>query len=244
MTSELVPLLIAGVFLIALLYSSVGHAGASGYIAVMTLIGLGPQEIRPLALALNILVAAIATWQFARAGKFSWPLFWPLAALAVPLAYVGGQLTLPTPYFRMVIGAVLLLSALQLIVRPPAEREPRHLPIALALGVGAGIGLLAGLIGTGGGIFLTPLLLFAGWARTGTASGVSAPFILVNSVAGLAGNVGTAASLPAATWYLAAAVVVGGSIGSYFGSRRLPALAVKRLLAAVLAIAGGKMILP
>jgi hypothetical protein len=241
-TVELLILLIAGVFLIACLYSAVGHAGASGYIAVMTLIGLAPAEIRPIALVLNILVASIAAWQFWRAGKFSWSLFWPFALLSVPMAFAGGALHLPAHLFKAFIGAILLLSAVQLLVRPPQEREPKPPRQLLAVGVGAGIGLMSGLTGTGGGIFLTPLLIFTGWARTGTASGVSAPFILVNSVAGLAGGFTANTQLPTFTWMLALAVMVGGTIGSYFGSRRLPLTAIKRLLAAVLIIAGSKLL--
>jgi hypothetical protein len=242
MTIESLSLLVAGVLAIALLYSSVGHAGASGYIAVMSLFGIAPHEIKPTALALNILVAAIATSEFYRAGHFRWPLFWPFAVLSVPMAFVGGYLDLPTHAFKILVGAILLLSAVQLIVRPPAEHEPKPPRKPVALGAGAGIGLLSGLTGTGGGIFLTPLLIFLRWARTRTASGVSAPFILLNSIAGLGGNVSATQSLPAFALPLAAAVVVGGWVGSHFGSRRLPHVTIKRLLAAVLLIAGTKLI--
>lgn len=235
-------LLTAAVALVALLYSSVGHAGASGYIAVMALFGLSPAEIRPTALTLNILVASIATWQFARAGHFSWPLFWPFALLAVPMAFVGGGLDLPVHVFMVLVGVVLLLSAAQLVLRPPPEGETRPPNRPVALATGAGLGLLAGLTGTGGGIFLTPLLILARWARTRAAAGVSAPFILCNSVAGLVGNIGATQSLPPDLPLLAVAVVAGGLVGSYLGSHRLPQLAIKRLLAAVLTIAGAKLI--
>jgi hypothetical protein len=242
MAIEALWLLIAAVTLVALLYSSVGHAGASGYIAVMSLFGMAPEEIRPTALTLNILVASIATWQFGRARHFSWPLFWPFALLAVPLAFLGGHLKLPAKLFAMLVGLVLLLSASQLILRPPREGEPRAPSRPIALITGAGIGLLSGLTGTGGGIFLTPLLIFLRWARITTAAGVSAPFILLNSVAGLSGRLSSTNDLPELILPLVVAVIVGGSVGSYVGSRRLPHLAIKRLLAAVLTIAGAKLI--
>lgn len=243
MTGEALALLAVGVLAVALLYSSVGHAGASGYIAVMSLFGMAPAEIKPTALALNILVASIATWQFWRAGRFSWPLFWPFALLSVPMAFAGGYLDLPAHVFKVLVGAILLWSALILVLRPPREQEPKPPPKPTAVGAGAGIGLLSGLTGTGGGIFLTPLVIFLHWGRTSTAAGVSAPFILLNSIAGLAGNVSATKNLPGFAVVLALAVIVGGSLGSWFGSRRLQHLPIKRLLAAVLTIAGAKLVL-
>jgi uncharacterized membrane protein YfcA len=240
---EPLPLLVVAVLVVALLYSSVGHAGASGYIAVMSLAGLAPAEIRPTALVLNVLVATITSLQFRRAGHFSWSLFWPFALLAVPLAFVGGSLGLPTRAFRILVGLVLLASAANLLVRPPPDfaGEPPSRPVALA--VGAGIGLFAGLTGTGGGIFFTPLLLLRRWARAKPAAAASALFILVNSLAGLAGNVSSTRGLPGVALPLAAAVLIGGLTGSWLGSRRLPHLAIKRLLAAVLVVAGAKLVL-
>ena len=242
MEESLILVLTAAVFLVALLYSSVGHAGASGYIAVMSLGNLAPAEIKPIALALNILVATIGSWQFWRAGHFSWKLFWPFAVLAVPFAFVGGYLNLPTRAFKIVVGIALLVSAVQFLVRPPAEGEPRPPAKPLALGVGAGLGLLSGLTGTGGGIFLTPLLIFMRWARTKTASATSALFILLNSIAGLLGNVSATQTFPKFGLSLLAAAGVGGLIGSHLGSRRFEPTVIKRLLAVVLVIAGLKLI--
>lgn len=243
MSGAEVPLLAAGVFVIAFLYASVGHAGASGYIAVMSLAGLAPGVIKPTALVLNILVATLGSFQFWRAGHFSWPLFWPFALLSVPLAFAGGYLALPTQVFKILVGAVLLFSAARFLLRPPpdAPGTPPSRPVAIA--VGGGLGLLAGLTGTGGGIFLTPLLLFLGWARTRTASAVSALFILVNSLAGLAGNFSATQHLPPLSLALAGAALVGGALGSQLGSRSLSPLWIKRLLAVVLAIAGAKLVL-
>ena len=185
-TTHLVLLFLA-VGLIAFLYSSVGHAGASGYIATMTLFGLAPTVIRPTALVLNILVASIGTFQFWRAGHFSWKLFWPFALLSIPAAYVGGYLSAVcfgsqnsdrgcAAFFRRAIG----VSPSD----PPQTVTPSR---PVAIGVGAGLGFLSGLTGTGGGIFLTPLLLFCQWAHIRQAAAVSALFIWVNSIAGLVG---------------------------------------------------------
>ncbi|MDP2990632.1 MAG: sulfite exporter TauE/SafE family protein [Kiritimatiellota bacterium] len=236
-------LLTGGFFIIAFLYSSVGHAGASGYIAVMSLLNLAPEEIKPTALVLNICVASITAWQFYRAGHFAWTLFWPFAILAIPLAFAGGYAHLPTDWFKALVGIVLLASAVRLLIRPPDEAGVHMPPRALALGMGGALGLLAGLTGTGGGIFLTPVLVFKKWARIKTAGAVSALFILVNSVAGLIGTMATTWKLPGITWFLIAAVVAGGASGSYFGSRRFDPSMVKRLLAIVLVIAGFKLIL-
>jgi uncharacterized protein len=236
-------LLTSGVFVVALLYSSVGHAGASGYIAVMSLMSLAPQEIKPIALILNIFVASIASWQFYQAGHFSWRLFWPFSILSIPLALIGGYINLPTYWFKVLVGVVLLVSALRLLLQPPAETAV-NAPTRLAqpVTIGAALGLLSGLTGTGGGIFLTPILIFTRWARVKTAGAVSALFILVNSIAGLSGNIAATKKFPDFAWILIGAVLVGGLCGSYLGSRRFDATVVKRLLAIVLVIAGLKLL--
>lgn len=231
------------VVIIAFLYSSVGHAGASGYIAVMTLFGLTTIMIRPIALILNILVAIITSFQFWRAGHFRWQLFWPFALLSIPAAYVGGYIQLPTFWLKLVIGIVLLFSAFRLIFRrgdPPDIHAPTT---PVALGVGGGLGLLSGLTGTGGGIFLTPLLLFMEWAKTKQASAVSALFILVNSISGLVGYFTKQHTIPMLGLVLVAPALIGGAIGSYFGSKRFRVRAITLLLATVLTIAGLKLIL-
>ncbi len=242
MTPEQLAFLAVAVFLVAFLYSSVGHAGASGYIAVMSLFSLAPAVIKPTALLLNILVASIGAFQFWRAGHFSWRLFWPFAFLSIPLAFVGGWLNLPAHAFKIIVGLVLWFSAFRFLLHPSAD-DVRHAPSRpAALAIGAGLGLLSGLTGTGGGIFLTPLLLLMRWARTKTAAAVSALFILVNSVSGLLGNLTGTRRLPPVALTLAVTVIVGGTAGSYFGSRRFPHTVIKRLLALVLLIAGAKLI--
>lgn len=235
-------LLIAGITIVAFLYSSVGHAGASGYIAVMTLCGLSATFIRPTALVLNILVAAIGSFQFWRAGYFSWRLFWPFALLSIPAAYLGGYLPLPAAVLKTLIGAVLLFSAARLFLRqgdPPDTAPP---PVPVAIGTGAGIGFLSGLTGTGGGIFLTPLLLFCRWASIRGAAAVSALFILVNSTAGLAGYISSGQPVPSFAWILAVAAVIAGTLGSHLGSRRFPVRTISVILATVLVLAGCKLI--
>jgi uncharacterized membrane protein YfcA len=242
MSLEFVVFLSLAMFCIAFLYSSVGHAGASGYIAVMTLFSLAPAEIKPTALALNILVASVGSWQFWRAGHFSWRLFWPFAILSFPLAYVGGYLNLPTHIFKVLVGVVLLFSAIRFVMPQIAEAESHAPSRPVAIGVGAFLGLLSGLTGTGGGIFLTPILLLMRWATTKNAAAVSALFILLNSISGLLGNISATKSIPTFALPLGIAVVIGGAMGSYLGSNKLQPSTIKRLLAVVLTIAGFKLI--
>jgi len=235
-------LLFLAVGLIAFLYSSVGHAGASGYIAVMTLWGLAPTVIRPTALVLNILVASIGAFQFWRAGHFVWKLFWPFALLSIPAAYFGGYLQPSASVLRILIGLVLVFSAVRLIFRrndPPKLLTPSR---PTAISVGAGLGFLSGLTGTGGGIFLTPLLLFCRWAHIRRAAAVSALFILVNSIAGLVGYFTKVRSIPSLGFILAAAAIIGGIAGSHLGSRRFAVRVISLFLATVLLIAGTKLI--
>lgn len=219
--------LAALIFVAAMLYASVGHAGASGYLAAMALFGVAPEVMKPTALTLNILVALIATFKFYRVGAFSWRIFLPLAAGSVPL-----------------VGVVLVYAAwasLKRARRPPdaALRTPSS---ALLFACGAALGLLSGLTGVGGGIFLSPLLLFLRWAEVRVISGIAAAFILLNSIAGLLGVIRVAPELPAALPLWAVAAVAGGFLGAELGSRRLGSTGIQRALALVLAVAGVKMI--
>jgi hypothetical protein len=228
----------------ALLYSSVGHAGASGYLAAMALVGVSPAVMKPTALTLNILVAVIATVKYYRVGAFSWRLFWPLAIASVPCAYLGGVLTLPGNIYKPLVGAILVYAAWRSFrtAHRPSQAAVARPPMFILLPAGAALGLLSGLTGVGGGIFLSPLLLFFRWAEVRVISGIAAAFILVNSIAGLLGVMTTAPSLPAALPYWAVAAAAGGFIGAEFGSRRLGSPTIQKLLAVVLAIAGAKMI--
>jgi uncharacterized membrane protein YfcA len=247
MEDPVLLLLATGMLVAAFVYASVGHGGASAYLAAMALAGIAPAEMRPIALTLNVLVSALATWKFWRAGHFHWRLFWPFAAVSIPFAYLGGAITLPGQAYKVVVGLVLVYAGWQLwqSFRSGEEMRAVRAPaIPLAMAIGAAMGLLSGLTGVGGGIFLSPLLLMLGWAGTKQTSAVAAPFILVNSLAGLAAGfvVGTA-SLPPMTWALAAAVLMGGWLGAEYGSRRFANPVVRRVLAVVLAVAGAKMML-
>lgn len=235
--------IIAAVFVVAVLYSSVGHGGASGYLAVMAFLAVAPGVTRPTALVLNLFVASIATLQFWRAGHFSWRLFWPFAATSIPFAFLGGMITLPTNIYRPLLGLVLLFAAFRLAwgfsKQTPEVRQPN---IVFALLIGGGIGLLSGLVGVGGGIFLTPVLLLMNWSETRTAAGVSALFILVNSASGLAGNYSQVSVLPPSSIVWIGAAIAGGIVGSLLGAKKFESMTLRRVLAVVLVFAGVKLI--
>ena len=173
----------------AALYTSVGHAGASAYLAIMALFSLPSETMRPTALILNILVASFTTWRFVRAGQFNAKLLLPFVIGAIPAAFLTGQVHLPGSVYRPIVAAVLLLAAIRLLLpSKPAAPEPRAPRNWIAVVSGAGIGALSGLTGTGGGIFLSPLVLLLGWETPRRTSGLSAAFILCVSIAGLLGN--------------------------------------------------------
>ncbi len=238
-------LLIASLFFIAAaLYSSVGHAGASGYLAVMALFNFAPAEMKPTALALNIVVACIGTVRFYRAGLFSWNLFWPFAITSVPLAYWGGSMNIPVDVYKMIVGFVLLFAAFRLVMstvqRKPQEiRPPSKINAAL---FGAALGFISGLTGVGGGIFLTPLLLLMKWSETRMAAGVSAAFILVNSIAGIVGNRYNLPLISESIVPFMVAVIFGGFVGTHLGTRKFDSVTLRRVLSVVLVIAGIKLI--
>lgn len=243
MTPDTFILLAAVIFVVAILYSSVGHGGASGYIAALALFSVEPAAFKPTALILNILVAAVATYSFARAGHFSWRLFWPFAATSIPCSFIGGYLSLPPYIYKPLVGLILLISACRLIFHSEHDDQVSRQPSMLvALIVGAVLGLLSGLTGVGGGIFLSPLFILLKWGKAREASAVAALFILVNSMAGLLGHVSSLQSIPSFTPLLAVAALAGGVIGSYSGSRRLPVAGVIRALSVVLTIAGFKLL--
>ena len=235
--------IIPAVFLVAILYSSVGHGGASGYLAVMALLSIPQATTRPSALLLNVFVASVGTIQFYRVGHFSWRVLLPFAATSIPFAFIGGMITLPAVAYKIVLGGVLIAAAVRLAWNLKSEAEIKQPKVWIALIVGAVIGLLSGLVGVGGGIFLTPVLLLMNWSETKTAAGVSAMFILVNSIAGLAGNYSQLIELPSNVWFWIVAAIAGGAIGATLGSRRFDSLTLRRLLAVVLLFAGVKLIL-
>ncbi len=238
-------LLIALFFGAALLYSSVGHAGASAYLAAMALVGLAPDTMRPTALVLNLFVASIVVVRFGRAGHLPWRTLVPVALGSVPMAFVGGSIELPGEIYRPLVALVLVAGAWRLATASAAtadEDVAQRVPIVAGVAAGAGIGLLAGMTGTGGGIFLTPLLVLAGWSGARDAAGLSGAFILLNSLAGIAGLALGGFELPAALPAWVAAVVAGGLIGSWLGAARFSILNLRRALAVVLVVAAAKLV--
>ena len=237
-------LLTALMCIAALLYASVGHGGASGYLAAMALFNVAPEVMKPTALVLNLFVAGVGTIRYGRAGCFSWNTLWPFAVVSIPFAFLGGMWRLPASAYRIILGVVLLFAAWRLAIKQsahaPATPKPIVLPLALVFG--AVIGLLSGLTGVGGGIFLSPLILLLGWADVRKTAGVSAAFIWVNSMAGLLGHLESVRSLPHEILWWTPATLIGGLIGAELGSRRLTPMTMRRMLAAVLVVAGGKML--
>ena len=235
--------LAACMFVGAALYTSVGHAGASAYIAMMALFGVAPTAMRPTALVLNVIVATFTSWRFVRAKMYRWRTLWPFLLGAMPLAFFGGSIKLSGEFYRPLVGVVLLLGAARLLWPKPVRSavgwsDP---PLPVAILCGAGIGLLSGLTGTGGGIFLSPLLMFAGWSDVKTASGVAAVFILVISIFGLLGNISSVGSLPADLPLYIGAVMLGAGIDTTLGIR-LPMNVILKALGVVLFVAGCKLI--
>jgi uncharacterized membrane protein YfcA len=237
------PLLLAALFLLAAtLYASVGHAGASAYLAIMALVGLAPEVMRPTALVLNLLVATIVIVRFGRAGHLPWRQLPPLVVASVPMAFLGGIVQLPRETYGALVAVVLLAAAWRLATATlGTDPERTRIPVLPGLAAGASIGLLSGLTGTGGGIFLTPILVLAGWARTRDAAGLSGAFILANSAAGLAGVLVGGLRLPAELPFWIVAVGAGGLIGSWLGAARFSVLHLRRALALVLVIAAAKL---
>jgi len=232
-------------FMIALLYSTVGHAGASGYLATMALLSFAPEVMKPTALALNIIVALVTTIRFAKAGYFSWRLFWPFALASVPMAYIGGGMHVDTTIYKILVGIALVFAALHLILRSkvspdgPGAVSPG---IGSSLSVGGGIGFLSGLTGVGGGIFLSPVMIMLNWAGLRRTAAVAAAFILLNSISGLAGYLQKGGAFPEHLGFWSVAVVAGGYIGSTQGATKFNSPVLRVLLGVMLVLAGLKMV--
>lgn len=234
----------AAFFLVALLYSSVGHAGATGYLAVMALAGVQPALMKPTALILNIVVASIAVYKYYKKGAILLPLLIPLIVVSIPCAYLGGSINLPPQYYKPLVGLFLLFAAYKAFFtatqRVDYSVRPPRWPILCV--VGAALGFLSGLTGVGGGVFLSPLMLMLKWAPIRTISGTAAGFILVNSISGLAGLLSsTSQTLDGMEWWILA-VIAGGFLGAEFGSHRFSPATIQKLLAGTLLIAGIKLL--
>ncbi len=244
MTTELIPFLAVSIFVVAVMYASVGHGGASGYLAVMALFSLAPESLKPTALMLNIVVAGVGSYLYLAAKQFSWRVFWPFVITSIPASFIGGTFHLPPEYYRPLLGLVLFYAAWRLFARKSHQDfEPQAPALPLAMVVGAVLGFASGLIGVGGGIFLSPLMILLGWARVREVSGIAALFILVNSISGLLGHLSSLQHVPEYAPLLAGMALVGGSIGALCGSRHLPVRVILQAMACMLVMAGGKMFL-
>lgn len=231
------------IFAAALSFAIAGHTGASAYLAIFGLLGLTPDEIKPSVLSLNIVVGIVAVYKFSRAGHFSWRLIWPFILTSIPFSFLGGLISLPTPVYRILVGVVLVYAALRMLFDVPAKNEtPQdYPPIWLSLLLGAGIGFTGGLIGIGGGILLSPILLLTDWASPQLTAGTIAVFVLMNSISGLLGHWSVSMYLPPQLPIWGAIALAGGWIGAEIGSRRLSANTIRRMLGLILLISGSRM---
>ena len=237
--------LLPAFFVIALLYASVGHGGGSGYLAVLSLLGLPAAQMATTALLLNVCVAGIGTFIFWRAGHFSGRLIWPFALASVPAAFLGGRMHVSSGVYAVLLAMSLAVAAWRLLAAVPGVRAPRAQPPlpALAIPLGGAIGWLSGVVGVGGGIFLSPLLLLAGWAGPQQTAAASACFILVNSVAGLAGRLTSRSLAIGDVWPLWLAACIGGIVGARLGANQFSGQTLKRLLAVILLIVAAKLLI-
>jgi uncharacterized membrane protein YfcA len=236
-------------FLVAVLYSSVGHAGASGYLAAMALLGFAPEQMRPTALALNILVGGIGLFRYNKAGLVPWIKVLPFVLASIPCAYLSAQWKIPKETYSLLLAGLLLVAGIgswrsgSIIERIGESIESKPIPILTALMIGAAIGCLSGLTGTGGAIFLTPLLLYFSWAHTREASGLSVAFVWLNSLAAIMGLMRSNQTLPEALPYWLIAVALGALLGTQLGIQHWPTHRLRKGLAIVLFIAAGKLLL-
>jgi uncharacterized membrane protein YfcA len=237
----------AAMAVIAMIYSMVGLGGGSGYLMVMGVAGLAPEVMRPTALILNIVVATTGLVRFARVGGFRWRTLWPFVITSLPCAFIGGTINLDPLLYRRLVAVVLLFAAYRLAFKLPAKTGPepvKTVPLPAALIWGAVIGLVSGVVGIGGGILLSPVVLLFGWATARQVAGIAAAFILINSASALVGFVARHQGIPVepgAVLAFAAVVFVGGLIGTGIGTRRLGHVGLRRVLAAILLFAGVKM---
>jgi uncharacterized membrane protein YfcA len=229
--------------LVAFLYSSVGHGGASGYLALMAFFSFSPSIMRPTALMLNVFVSAVAFIQYYRGGYFRWSLFWPFALASIPAAFIGGFIVMDAGLYKKILGILLLFPAIRLIgFNFRSEVSVKELNLPSALVTGAIIGLISGMIGIGGGIILSPVILLLHWATMKQTAAISALFIFVNSLAGLSAVFLNDFQFQSDMAIMIVLAFAGGLMGSYFGAKKFENLSLKRILSIVLIIASIKLI--
>lgn len=230
-------------FFMSFIYSSVGHGGASGYLALMALFSFAPEKLRPIALVLNVFVSAISFWSFKKNKHFKWSLFYPFAISSIPAAFLGGWIEIDPSIYKITLGAFMFLAVLRLLrLVPSNSQKERIINIPVALLIGATIGFLSGLIGIGGGIILSPVILLLAWGKVKETAAVSALFILVNSLAGLAGQISNSITIPQESYIFLPIVLIGAYLGSKWGSEKLKDKQLNYVLALVLLVAGVKLI--
>lgn len=235
---------IAILAIVAFLYASVGHGGASGYLALMALFSFPVLTMKPIALSLNIFVSGIAFWFFKKSHHFKWNVFYPFALTSIPMAFIGGYFSVNTTIYKQILGIFLVFAILRLLnVFGKESKDTKPIKIGLALGIGSVIGLFSGMIGIGGGIILSPVIILLGWGSVKQAAAVSALFIFVNSIAGSIGFLVKGGEIPSQVLYFIPAVIIGGALGALYGSQKFNLQTLRYVLAVVLIVATFKLVL-
>lgn len=231
-------------FVVAFLYASVGHGGASGYLALMALFSFLPEEMRSSALLLNLIVSLISFLQYYHAGHFKWKLFYPFAITSIPAAFLGGVIVLEANWYKKILAVLLLFSVFRFLGYGKGKDEvTKEQSISLSLVIGLFIGLFSGMIGIGGGIILSPVILLLHWANIRETAAVSALFIFVNSLSGLAGVYMKGVYVSDSIYMMILIALLGGGIGSFYGAKKMNTGLLRYTLAFVLLMASVKLIL-
>jgi uncharacterized membrane protein YfcA len=227
---------------VSFLYASVGHGGASGYLALMALFSFPTVIMKPTALLLNIFVSAVSFWFFKKSNHFKWSLFYPFALSSIPMAFLGGSFTIDATLYKQILGVFLAIAILRMLnVFGKGDVHSRPINLFLALLIGSVIGLFSGMIGIGGGIILSPIIILLGWGNMKEAAAVSALFIFVNSVSGIMGFTLQGGAIPENSWYFIPVALVGGTFGAIYGSTKFNMQTLKYVLSGVLIIATIKL---
>lgn len=235
-------IVLAVLFCISFLFSSVGHGGASGYLAVLSMASIPVAVIKPTALVLNVFVSVLSFLHFYKQGYFKWKLFYPFILLSIPLAFLGGQIKLEDTVYKNVLAVVLLFVLVKIIMSKRDLVVTQEMPFVPAVVIGGIIGFLSGVLGIGGGIILSPILLLFRWTTIKEAAPITALFIFLNSISGLLGFFMKAGSLPQETLFLLPITLIGGFLGSYYGSKKYSNAVLQRILVVVICIAVFKLI--